>query len=162
MKRHAEDFNVSNGGPLFDGLVVETESPCVATSPGGPTIPIVACPAADCTGDTDPRSRELAAARDRGELGARRAESRAMRIDPAWRTGALAQIKYYAEHHEAFLAEQVGITVPAGADPRALGSLFQAARCAAWIRSDGYAPSKSSNGSAKVLWRSRIYQGGAT
>lgn len=134
MRRRGEDFEVSNGGPLFTNVVATSE------------------PA---------RARDLAAAQERGELGARRAESRAVRIDPAWRDGALAQIKHHSERHKQFLAEEVGIAVPVGADPRALGAVFQAAQRAAWIEPNGYAPSKSSNGSPKVLWRSKLFTGGA-
>lgn len=57
--------------------------------------------------------------------------------------------------------EHVWLTIPAEADRRASGSIMKEAARRGWIRSDGFAPAASSNGSAKTRWRSLIYGGAA-
>lgn len=98
----------------------------------------------------------MQAARDRGAIGAERAAAHAERIESGWREVALLAIKAYAERTETFQAEDVRLTVPPEADPRAVGALFLEAKRRCWIRPDGYAPSASSNSSPKVRWRSLI------
>lgn len=102
-------------------------------------------------------AEKVAAARDRGELGARRAASRAGRLDDAWRSEALARVRAMAESRTHFMAEDCGLSVPPGADPRAAGAILQDAKRAGWIVADGFAPANSSNRGGKVRWRSLIH-----
>lgn len=104
----------------------------------------------------------LEAAQARGELGAARAAEKADRLDGGWRGQAMEAIRAFARTHERFLAEDVRLEIPAGADPRAAGAIFQAAKRAGLIRPDGFAPACSSNGSPKVRWLSLILEETAT
>lgn len=101
---------------------------------------------------------DLSTARERGELGATRAADRAERLEAGWKAECLEELRRFAlAHAEPFLAETVTLAVPPGADPRALGSIFQEARRRGWLRVVGYAPSAHSNGSPKCLWSSLIH-----
>lgn len=104
----------------------------------------------------------MQAARDRGAIGAERAAAHAERIESGWREVALLAIKAFAERTPSFQAEDVRLTVPPEADPRAVGALFLEAKRRCWIRPDGYAPSASSNSSPKVRWKSLIYAAGTS
>jgi hypothetical protein len=101
------------------------------------------------------------AARARADVGMGRASERAERIESGWKSTALEVLRVYSLGHETFLAEDVGIHVPPGADPRSVGAVLQDARRRGWITPAGYAPANSSNRSPKVRWRSLIYGGAA-
>ena len=97
-------------------------------------------------------------ARAAGHAGAARAASHADRVAAQWtRTAVQAVITYAAARREAFLAEdvreyadQMGVDEPP--DARAWGQVFRIAKREGIIVAAGYAPSRSSNGSPKVLW----------
>lgn len=103
----------------------------------------------------------FALARERAELGALRAASRAENVAPGWRAAALEQVRAFAATHERFTAEEIGLSIPADADPRAAGHVMQEARRRGIVEPDGYAPTLASHGSAKVRWRSRVFGGSA-
>lgn len=98
-------------------------------------------------------------ARDRGHRGARQAASRASKIDPGWRSEALAAVRAHAVRNPRFLTEHVAVRIPDGADRRALGHVVKEAERLGWIAADGFGAATSSNGSAKVAWKSLIYCG---
>jgi hypothetical protein len=103
----------------------------------------------------------LFAARKHGHEAARAAAERASRIEPAWKRAAIEAVRMHAQTHERFTAERVGMVVPASADHRASGHIMRAAAREGICVADGFAPTVSSRGSPKVLWRSLIYEGAA-
>ena len=105
--------------------------------------------------DFDPAVR----ASVRGEMAALSSASKAERLAPGWQERALDSVRFWALHHETFLAEDVRhmIEIPESADPRAIGHVLRRARAAGICRADGYAPANSSNRSPKVRWRSLVY-----
>lgn len=108
-----------------------------------------------------PLFRSVEAARDRGHRAAQAASSRASSLDAGWKAGALEAVRVHATRHERFLVEHLrrSLVIPEGADARALGHIVKEAERLGWIRADGFAPAASSNGSAKVAWKSLIYTG---
>lgn len=108
--------------------------------------------------ERDTGAGPLFEAQQRGELGARRAADRADRVEVGWRASALEQVRTFASTHATFTAEEIGLVVPKDADPRATGHVMQEAKRNGWIEVAGSAPTKSSNGSFKVLWKSRIVE----
>ncbi len=100
---------------------------------------------------------DVARARQKARAGAESAAQRAEYVQPGWKAEALEAVRLYALEHERFLIEQVGIGVPSDADPRAAGQVAQEAKRRGWIRADGYGSALSSNGSAKVAWKSLIF-----
>lgn len=100
----------------------------------------------------------LFAATRRGHAGAEIAAARAEASRPGWESAALEQVRAFAKRRERFTTEEIGLTIPASADPRASGNIMRLARVQGWIEADGYAPTVSSHGSPKVRWRSRIYE----
>lgn len=102
----------------------------------------------------------VAVARERGHAAAEAASDRAERIEPSWRAKALAAVQEHARSHEWFLVEDLrgSISMPPGADRRALGHVVKDAAKLGLVVADGFAPAVSSNGSAKVRWRSLIYR----
>lgn len=104
---------------------------------------------------------EQEAARARAEVGMGRAAEKAERVAAGWEADALETVRRFALTRQSFLAEQAGIVVPPGADPRAVGSILVEAKRRGWIAHDGYAPANSSNRAPKSKWRSLIYEGAA-
>ena len=109
--------------------------------------------------DMGPLFRSSAPARAQGHSAAEAAASRASSIDHDWRCEALAAVREHCRTHERFVAEQAGIHVPPGADPRAAGAIIREAARLGYCVADGFAPTVSSRGSPKVSWRSLIYEG---
>jgi hypothetical protein len=78
---------------------------------------------------------------------------------PAWRRGALAYVREFAARaREPFLGEDVrefaqecGFDDPP--DARAWGCVMRQAQREGIVKSCGYAPAHSSNGSPKCLWK---------
>lgn len=104
---------------------------------------------------SDPSLFDPEAAWNRAELRAGRAADRAERAAPGWRESALSKILAFARSHETFLAQEVEIEIPLGADARAVGSIFTTARLAGAIFRDGYG--RDQYGAPKTRWRSAIY-----
>lgn len=100
----------------------------------------------------------LFAATKRGHAGAEIAAARAEASRPGWESAALEQVRAFAKTHTTFTAEEIGLAIPSDADPRAAGHVMRRARVQGWIEPNGYAPTVSSHGSPKVLWKSRIYE----
>lgn len=100
------------------------------------------------------------AAWNRAELRAGRAADRAERVAPGWRQAALDAIRTYASTRQTFLAQEVPIAVPDGADARAVGAVFTTARTLGLIARDGYASDQY--GAPKTRWRSLLYVAPAT
>lgn len=98
-------------------------------------------------------------ARDRGHRGARQAASRASKIDPGWRSEALAAVRAHCRRNQTLLSEHVAIPIPVGGDRRAIGAVMREAERLGYIVADGHAPAVSSNSSMKVRWKSLIYTG---
>lgn len=95
------------------------------------------------------------AAWNRAELRAGRAADRAERAAPGWREAALAAIRAYAATRQTFLAQEVPIAIPEGADARAVGAIFTSARALGIVSRDGYG--RDQYGAPKTRWRSTIY-----
>lgn len=119
-------------------------------------------PPEDRFGEGDPgplfRAQPVALARQSGHAAARAAASRASRVDPCWKQEAIAAVREYAVGHRRFLAEQVGIVFPEGADHRSSGHIMREAERLGYVRPDGFAPTVSSRGSPKVAWWSLIFE----
>lgn len=104
----------------------------------------------------------LEVARARAEVGMERAADKAEKCERGWREQALDAVRRYAVLHAGpFLAEHIAIAVPPEADRRAIGSVMQEAGRRGWLKSEGWAPACSSNGSAKRRWKSLICEGSA-
>ena len=98
-----------------------------------------------------------AEARQRRDTGMRSSVEHADDVSPSWSDRALALVAQYAQKHPEFMAEDAreyahksGLPVPP--DGRAWGAVIQRAHRAGLIMAVGYAPSRSSNQSPKVLW----------
>lgn len=102
---------------------------------------------------------EQAAAWARAEAGGARAAEKAERLESGWKEAALEAVRLHALMHRAFRAEQVAIPFPDGASKKSSGPIMNEAARRGWIRTDGWEPADSSNGSAKRLWASLIYGG---
>lgn len=98
----------------------------------------------------------MEAAHARADLGMTRAAEHAEKVEPGWREQALEAVRLYAASHERFLAEHVHLPIPTEADGRAAGAIMQEAARRGWIRTDGWGPAATSNGTAKRVWRSLI------
>jgi hypothetical protein len=98
-------------------------------------------------------------ARERGHRAAEAAAAKAGSIEPGWKSEALAAVREHAERHPRFLAEQIRLHLPDGADRRCVGQLMRLAEREGICTADGYAPAASSNSSMKTAWRSLIYTG---
>lgn len=104
---------------------------------------------------------EQEAARARAEAGGARAAEKAERLDGGWKDAALEAVRLHALAHRSFRAEQVAIPFPDGASKKSSGPIMVEASRRGWIRSDGWEPANSSNGSAKRRWASLIFGGAA-
>jgi len=99
-------------------------------------------------------------ARIKRDIGIKRGERTARRVDADWMDRALERVRQFALiHDEPFLAENV--RDDSAHDGRAWGAIFCKAARKGWIEKVGYAPSASSNLSPKVLWKSLIFTGEA-
>ena len=93
------------------------------------------------------------------EHGLQMAELAANKCGDDWKAEALSAFKRYAGAVNTFTTEDVrkaNSEIITGGDPRAWGNIAQQAKRAGIIEFFGYQPVSSSNGSAKVLWRSLI------
>jgi hypothetical protein len=93
------------------------------------------------------------------EHGLEMAQLAADKCGDNWKVAAMSAFKNYAESHSTFTTEDVRLAndnIHTGGDPRAWGSIAQSAKKMGIIEFCGYKPVTSSNGSAKVLWRSLI------
>ena len=104
---------------------------------------------------------QLAIAFDRAEIGATRAADRAERQTPGWKDRAWAAFDAYCTgHSDGFTVEDVRTwaenlsLVESPPDARAWGQVALRAMREGIVVKAGYRPVASSNGSAKVLWRS--------
>jgi predicted ATPase len=97
-----------------------------------------------------------AAGRARVDVAVAKAAKHAERERPGWMKKALESVRRYALTHDRFLAEQVGLSVPAKADRRATGAIMPEAARRGWIARDGYAT--DSWGAPKTCWRSLIHK----
>lgn len=90
-----------------------------------------------------------------------RAVTHAERVEPGWKSTALAAVRDFAASHAEFLTEDVRAVcpTPADADTRAWGAVMQAARRAGVIEAHGYGLANCSNQSPRVKWRSLIWRG---
>lgn len=84
-----------------------------------------------------------------------RAEDRAERESPGWKDDALEAIRLHATKHPEFVVEDIGLVVPEGADPRAVGGIVARAKSAGFIEKAGTV--HDSWGSHKAKWRSLIH-----
>lgn len=99
------------------------------------------------------------AATIRREIGMDRVAAKAQRVAPGWMDHAFVLLqRYAAQQRTPFLGEQFrawaharGLARPH--DDRAFGPLMTRAAKAGVIVRAGFAPSASSNGSAKPLWQ---------
>jgi hypothetical protein len=82
------------------------------------------------------------------------AAEHAEHVEPGWKQAAAEAVRLYALSHERFIAQDVELSIPADADPRAVGAIFQRARRAGWVKADGFALDRW--GSHKTIWRSLI------
>lgn len=98
-------------------------------------------------------------AREKGHRSARAAAGKAGRIDAGWKSEALAAVREHARRNARFLSEHVAVSIPEGADRRALGHVVKEAERLGWIEADGFGAATSSNGSPKTAWKSLIYTG---
>ncbi len=93
--------------------------------------------------------------------GATRAADHADRVHATWTDRAYAYLMLWAKSHgdKSFLAEEVRLQAElaqgyvAPPDSRAWGAVFMSAKRNGVLTVAGYAPSESSNGSPKCLWR---------
>ncbi len=93
------------------------------------------------------------------EHGLEMAQLAADKCGDDWKAAALSAFKRHAETFNTFTTEDVrkaNSDIVTGGDPRAWGNIAQQAKRAEIIEFFGYQPVSSSNGSAKVLWRSLI------
>lgn len=102
---------------------------------------------------------QVAKARTRGHAAADAAADKAEKLERGWREQAIEAVRAHAARHEHFLAEDIRLPIPEGADGRGSGSIVQAAARLGICAKDGYAPARTSNGTPKVYWKSLIYQG---
>lgn len=102
---------------------------------------------------------QVANARARGHAAADAAADRAETLERGWRARAIEAVRAHAARHEHFLAEDIALEIPEGADGRGTGSIVQAAARLGICVKDGYAPARTSNGTPKTYWKSLIYQG---
>ena len=103
-----------------------------------------------------PTPTELA--QQRRDRGIRRSADHATR---EWLDKAVGYVRLHAVVTPSFLTEDVRAMaeadgLPAPPDKRAWGAVMRKAAHAELIKADGYAPSKSSNLSPKVRWRSLL------
>lgn len=102
--------------------------------------------------------KELVEAKERGEVGAERAASKAVRLDEGWIHKATdALIKFYRENQGEYMIEEAREfcpPLPDGADARAWGYITRRVLNLGFIKKTGsFAPAKTSNGSPKPLYR---------
>lgn len=93
------------------------------------------------------------------EHGLEMAQLAADKCGDDWKVAAMSAFKRHAEQHQTFTTEDVrraNDNIHTGGDPRAWGNIAQSAKKQGVIEFGGYTPVTSSNGSAKVLWRSLI------
>lgn len=102
---------------------------------------------------------QVANARARGHAAAQAAADKSEKLDSGWRERALEAVRAHAAQHEHFLAEDIHLQIPDGADGRGSGNIVQAAARMGICVKDGYAPARTSNGTPKVYWKSLVYQG---
>jgi len=95
---------------------------------------------------------------DARQHGLEQAEVAANNCGDAWKAEALAAFIKYAKSHTKFTTEDVRKenNIQINGDPRAWGHIAQSAKREGIVEFFGYAPVSSSNGSAKVLWKSLI------
>lgn len=110
---------------------------------------------------TDQLALTLPEARARRDDGISRAIDHAEAVKAGWRKDALELFRRHALTHEVFLTEDVreanpGFHVPPECDERAWGQVARDAIKHGYVERAGFAPAKSSNCSAKVMWRSLI------
>lgn len=98
--------------------------------------------------------------RQRGHRSAARAASHANRVDPGWLERACAAVLAFAQatNGASWLLEDARASALAGGlaeavEPRAWGMVTRTLQRRGQIEACGYGPAKTSNGSAKVLWR---------
>ena len=99
----------------------------------------------------------LGEAFDRGIDGAERAGKHADEAMPRWRDDANLIVWAYAQTHKQFMAEDArayaeSVGLPPPPDKRAWGIVFKALSKLGLLFNLGYGPTKSSNGSPKVIW----------
>jgi hypothetical protein len=126
---------------------------------------MIARPRSD--GDGGQRSLDFAAATTRRDAGMASSAAHAERVHAEWCADAMAALLRFARTREHFLAEEYvadalarGLTEPP--DRRAFGSILQRAARAHVIAHDGFAAAATSNGSAKVRWRTQFNQAPAS
>jgi len=93
------------------------------------------------------------------EHGLEMAQLAANKCGDDWKATAMLAFKKHAEQHHTFTTEDVRRAndgIRTDGDPRAWGNIAQQAKRHGIIEFGGYIPVTSSNGSAKVLWRSLI------
>lgn len=106
-----------------------------------------------------------AAAWNAAEHGADIAADKADSIADGWKLSALESVRRYAlDHGDSFVVDAVGLAVPDGADPRAVGHIMLTARRRGWIVSCGYSRTSKVSGHAgpRALWKSAIFQARAS
>ena len=93
------------------------------------------------------------------DVGLFKAELAADKCGDEWKAFALEAFKNYALSHNVFTTEDVRLkneNIKTNGDPRAWGHIAQSAKRSGIVEFYSYTPVSSSNGSAKVLWRSLI------
>ena len=101
-------------------------------------------------------------ARAQGHAAALAAADRAQKLDAGWKADALEAVERHCRTHARFLTEEVPIVIPEGADHRSSGHIVRHAARLGYCVADGFAPTVSSRGSAKVSWKSLLYEGAPT
>lgn len=102
-------------------------------------------------------------ARAKADKGIKESADHADRVSSDWKILAIGYVLEHARSNEYMLTEDVRERAhadgfEAAPDDRAWGYIMRASAKCAFIKSDGYAPAKSSNMSPKVRWKSLVFK----